>query len=170
MSGQFFTEQQARAAVLERGTILVGQSCGAHLVAYLSDQGVVLSLAFDHKENEIVVIPKLLEQLDLAGVVVAGNVLQVQRELSVQVVEAKGDNHSFVSKGLVIGADAHEVMVKLDTSVAGCPCSFYPANNVPNAFTAIVGAAALRERAGGRRGRGRANPRPRRPRPTVPEC
>jgi predicted transposase YbfD/YdcC len=103
---QFFAEQQASVEVPERGSIVLavdgktlrgsipsGQSRGVHLVAaYLPEQGVVLAqLAVDHKENEIVAVPKLLAQLDLTGAVVVGDAMQAQRELSRQVVEAKGD-------------------------------------------------------------------------------
>ena len=64
-----------------------------HLVAaYLPEHGVVLAqLAVDRKENEIVVVPTLLAQLDLQGSVVVGDAMQTQRELSVQIVEAGGD-------------------------------------------------------------------------------
>jgi predicted transposase YbfD/YdcC len=104
--GQFFADQQASAEVPARGSIVLavdgktlrgtipaGQSRGVHLVAaYLPEQGVVLAqLAVEHKENEIVAVPKLLAQLDLSGVVVVGDAMQAQRELSIQVVEAKGD-------------------------------------------------------------------------------
>jgi predicted transposase YbfD/YdcC len=104
--GQFFADQLATAEVPARGSIVLavdgktlrgtiptGQSRGVHLVAaYLPEQGVVLAqLAVDTKENEIVAVPKLLQQLDLTGVVVVGDAMQAQRELSIQVVEAKGD-------------------------------------------------------------------------------
>lgn len=111
--GQFFAEQQATAEVPERGsivlavdgktlrgTIAAGQSRGVHLVAaYLPHQGVVLAqLAVDHKANEIVAVPKLLKQLDLTGMVVVGDAMQAQRELSIQVVEAGGDYLWFVKE------------------------------------------------------------------------
>jgi predicted transposase YbfD/YdcC len=112
--GQFFAEQQASAEVPERGSIVLavdgktlrgtipaGQSRGVHLVAaYLPNQGVVLAqLAVDRKENEIVAVPKLLTQLDLTGMVVVGDAMQAQRELSIQVVEAQhGDYMWFVKE------------------------------------------------------------------------
>ncbi|NNJ10394.1 ISAs1 family transposase [Chloroflexales bacterium ZM16-3] len=111
--GQFFAEQQATAAVPERGSIVLavdgktlrgtipaGQSRGVHLVAaYLPEQGVVLAQrAVDRKENEIVAVPKLLKQLDLTGMVVVGDAMQAQRELSIQVVEAQGDYLWFVKE------------------------------------------------------------------------
>ena len=76
-----------------RGTIPLGATQGVHLVAaYLPEHGVVLAqLAVDRKENEIVVVPTLLAQLDLRGTVVAGDAMQTQRALSAQIVEAGGD-------------------------------------------------------------------------------
>lgn len=89
--GQFFAQQQASAELPQRGSIVLavdgktlrgsiptGQSRGVHLVdAYLPDQGVVLAqLAVEHKENEIVAVPKLLKQLDLTGRVVVGDAMQ----------------------------------------------------------------------------------------------
>jgi predicted transposase YbfD/YdcC len=83
-----------------RGTIPLGQTRGVHLVAaYLPEQGVVLAqLEVDRKENEIVVVPTLLAQLDLQGTVVVGDAMQTQRELSAQIVDAGGDYLWFVKK------------------------------------------------------------------------
>ena len=83
-----------------RGTIPAGQTRGTHLVAaYLPEQGVVLAqLHVDTKENEIVVVPTLLAQLDLQGTVVVGDAMQTQRALSVQVVEGGGDYLWFVKE------------------------------------------------------------------------
>ncbi len=76
-----------------RGTIPAGHTAGIHLVAaYLPTVGLVLAqLAVDQKENEIVVVPTLLAHLDLTGVVVVGDAMQTQRDLSIQIVEAGGD-------------------------------------------------------------------------------
>ncbi len=81
-----------------RGTIPAGQTRGVHLVAaYLPEQGVVLAqVQVDAKENEIVVVPSLLAQLDLHGTVVVGDAMQTQRTVSAQVVEAGGDYLWFV--------------------------------------------------------------------------
>ena len=81
-----------------RGTIPLGATQGVHLVAaYLPQTGVVLAqLAVDCKANEIVVVPTLLAQLDLTGVVVTGDAMQTQRALSTQIVEAGGDYLWFV--------------------------------------------------------------------------
>jgi predicted transposase YbfD/YdcC len=81
-----------------RGTIPAGQTRGVHLVAaYLPETGVVLAqLTVDRKENEIVVVPTLLAQLQVAGMVVVGDAMQTQRQLSIQIVEAGGDYLWFV--------------------------------------------------------------------------
>jgi predicted transposase YbfD/YdcC len=111
--GQFFEETQQTAEVPPRGSIVLavdgktlrgtipgGQTRGVHLVAaYLPDAGVVLAqLAVDRKENEIVVVPQLLAHLDLTGVVVVGDAMQTQRQLSIQVVEDGGDYVWFVKE------------------------------------------------------------------------
>ncbi len=76
-----------------RGTIPLGASRGVHLLAaYLPKQGVVLAqMRVDEKSNEITHAPKLLKQLDLRGVVVSGDAMFDQRELSLQIVQAEGD-------------------------------------------------------------------------------
>jgi len=76
-----------------RGTIPLGHTHGVHLVAaYLPGTGVVLAQLTVHaKENEIVVAPTILAQLDLHGVVVTGDAMYTQRPLSTQIVEADGD-------------------------------------------------------------------------------
>jgi predicted transposase YbfD/YdcC len=76
-----------------RGTIPLGQTRGVHLLAvYLPKQGVVLAqMSVDEKSNEITHAPKLLKQVDLRGVVVSGDAMFDQRELSMKIVEAKGD-------------------------------------------------------------------------------
>ena len=51
---------------------------------------MLAQLAVDRKENEMVAVPKLLKQLDVTGMVVVGDAMQAQRELSIQVVEAQG--------------------------------------------------------------------------------
>ena len=76
-----------------RGTIPLGQTQGVHLVAvYLPEQGVTLAqIAVDQKTNEITVVPTLLTQVDLTGVVVTGDAMQCQQALSRQIVDAGGD-------------------------------------------------------------------------------
>lgn len=76
-----------------RGTIPLGQTSGVHLLAaYQADDGRVLAqVAVGTKTNEIGVAPALLRQLDLTGVVITGDAMHAQRQLSSQVVEAGGD-------------------------------------------------------------------------------
>jgi predicted transposase YbfD/YdcC len=77
-----------------RGTIPRGQSHGGvHLLAaYMPRRGVVLlQVAVETKENEIVAAPVLLGQLALTGVLMTGDAMFTQRELSIQIVEAGGD-------------------------------------------------------------------------------
>lgn len=95
-----FLRQQAGRSVLIaldgktlRGTIPSGQSQGVHLLAaYLPAEGIVLmQLAVESKENEIVAAPKVLASLDLGGKIVMGDAMQTQRDLSAQIIEAEGD-------------------------------------------------------------------------------
>ena len=76
-----------------RGTIPSGQSQGLHLLAaYLPREGLVLmQVAVESKENEIVAAPKLLAVLDLRGKVVIGDAMHTQRQLSINIVTAGGD-------------------------------------------------------------------------------
>lgn len=83
-----------------RGTIPLGQTSGVHLVAaYLPGSGVVLAqIAVEVKQNEIVVAPKVLGQIDLRGMVVVGDAMFCQRELSAQIVGSGGD-YVWIVKG-----------------------------------------------------------------------
>jgi predicted transposase YbfD/YdcC len=76
-----------------RGTIPAGSSRGVHLLAlYQPDAGVVIAQqAVDGKTNEIGAAPTLLAGRDLTGLVVSGDAMHTQRELSTQIVEAGGD-------------------------------------------------------------------------------
>lgn len=78
-----------------RGTIDESKPRGEHLLAaYLPAEGIVLmQLPTGEKENEITVAPRLLKCLgtDLRGKVVAGDAMQTQRELSVQILQSGGD-------------------------------------------------------------------------------
>ncbi|OLC62065.1 MAG: hypothetical protein AUH89_01835 [Ktedonobacter sp. 13_1_40CM_4_52_4] len=103
--GQFFVTAQSDAEPQRgriqlaldgktlRGTIPLGETRGVHLLAaYLPNQGVVLAqIRVDEKSNEITHAPKLLRQVDLRGVIVSGDAMFDQRELSIQIVQAKGD-------------------------------------------------------------------------------
>jgi predicted transposase YbfD/YdcC len=76
-----------------RGSIPAGETRGTHLLSiYVPQQGLVLVEAqVDRKENEIVVAPRILQQVRLCGVIVIGDAMHTQRETSAQIVEAGGD-------------------------------------------------------------------------------
>jgi predicted transposase YbfD/YdcC len=75
-----------------RGTIPFGEMRGTHLLTvYVPKQGLVLVQAqVDHKENEIVVAPQVLRQVNLCGEIIVGDAMHTQRETSQQIVEAGG--------------------------------------------------------------------------------
>jgi len=76
-----------------KGTILSGDVRGTHLLSiYVAGQGLVLAeAAVDRKENEIVVAPKILKQVNLSGAIVIGDAMHAQREVSAQIVESGGE-------------------------------------------------------------------------------
>ncbi|MCA1607300.1 MAG: ISAs1 family transposase, partial [Acidobacteria bacterium] len=76
-----------------RGTIAAGQRQGEHLLSvYQPETAVVLlQVAVGERENEIVAAPKLLEKIDLRGVVVTGDAIHRERQLSRQIVAPGGD-------------------------------------------------------------------------------
>jgi len=82
-----------------RGTIPYGACRGLHLLAiYIPDQGLVLAQAeVDKKENEIVVAPRILSQVLLAGMIVIADAMHTQRAFSEQIVSA-GANYVFTVK------------------------------------------------------------------------
>lgn len=96
---QFFARQTAADHTITldgktlRGTIGPGQTQGVHLLAaYGPQQGVVLmQTEVDHRDNEIVVAPHVLDQLDLKQRVVTGDAMFTQRDLCKHIVEADGD-------------------------------------------------------------------------------
>jgi predicted transposase YbfD/YdcC len=101
----FFAAQRVRAPQRQglqvtidgktlRGTMPAGAKQGVHLVAaYLPQQGCVLAeLAVTGKANELTVTPTLLAQLDLQGMIVTGDALFAQRNLSAQIIAAGGDD------------------------------------------------------------------------------
>jgi predicted transposase YbfD/YdcC len=83
-----------------RGTIPRGQLRGTHLLStYAPRQGLVLAQApVDQKENEIVVAPEILQQVNLSGVIVMADAMHAQKETSRQVVAA-GGNYVWTVKG-----------------------------------------------------------------------
>ncbi len=76
-----------------RGTISAGPTQARHLLAaYLPAEGWVLcQVEVTGQENEIAAVPRVLKSLDLRGKVVTGDAIFAQRELSLQIVQAKGD-------------------------------------------------------------------------------
>lgn len=76
-----------------RGTIEPGQGRGVHLLAAFHPQSglVLMEVAIESKENEIVAAPQLLQQIDLSGAIVIGDALHTQRKTSSAIVAAGGD-------------------------------------------------------------------------------
>lgn len=76
-----------------RGTIPSGMTRGVHLLAaYLPEQGVVLiEVAVDGKENEIVTARAVLSLVDVRGCAVTGDAMFAQRQLSRQIRRQGGD-------------------------------------------------------------------------------
>ncbi len=97
----FFASQSANSAAIEmcidgkriRGTITADKPNGEYLLAaYLPGAGVVLmQILIKADEGELTVAPTVLKALDLQGKIVTGDALFAQRNLSIQIVQAKGD-------------------------------------------------------------------------------
>lgn len=77
-----------------RGTIRRGETHGVHLLAiYVPRQGLVLVQAeVEGKENEIVVAPQVLRQVNLSGMIVIGDAMHTQRAASTQIVQDGGES------------------------------------------------------------------------------
>jgi predicted transposase YbfD/YdcC len=75
-----------------RGTRIAGQERSDHVLSVydVCDQRVVAQAAVDTKENEIVVAPKVLGQVSLAGKIVTGDALHTQRLISRTIVDEGG--------------------------------------------------------------------------------
>jgi hypothetical protein len=110
---QTYGGQQSILVVIDgktlRGTIPKGKTRGLHLIAaYLPAEAIVLAqMPVDKKENEIVVAPKLLEQLDLKRRIVIGDAMFTQRNLSVQVKAQGGETTRFKAAHRDRGCDVH---------------------------------------------------------------
>lgn len=67
-----------------RGTIPPGETRSTHLLTvYVPEQGLALVQAqVDQKENEIVVAPQVLKQVNLQGAIVIGDAMHTQHETS----------------------------------------------------------------------------------------
>jgi predicted transposase YbfD/YdcC len=75
-----------------RGTIPAGQTQGVHLLAaYRPQDGVgLLQVEVGATENESSAAPRVLQQLDLRGILVSGDAMFTQRDLCVQIVQQGG--------------------------------------------------------------------------------
>jgi predicted transposase YbfD/YdcC len=92
-----------------KGTIPRGELRGTHLLSiYVAEQGLVLVQAeVDRKENEIVVAPKILKQVNLSEAIVVGDAMHTPRrsqlKLSKQVEIMFGQSEAIspVQNGLL---------------------------------------------------------------------
>jgi predicted transposase YbfD/YdcC len=83
-----------------RGTIPSGETRGTHLLSlFAPEQGLVVAEAeVDRKENEIVVAPQILQQVNLSDAIVIGDAMHTQRNASKQILKA-GGNYIWTVKG-----------------------------------------------------------------------
>jgi predicted transposase YbfD/YdcC len=109
-----------------RGTIALGHTSGLHLLAaYLPDEGLVLmEVAVDKKAHEIVAAPRLLAELDLHGMVVTGDAMHCQRQLSAQIVTAGGDYVWFVKDNQP--SLLEDITILFEPEPVAPSCSAYP--------------------------------------------
>ncbi len=96
------SEQIALDGKTLRSTIPAGAHQGVHLVtAYHVNKKVpLLQLAVRAKRNELTIAPQLLARLTLDGVLITGDAMFAQRDLSIQIVEAGGDYCWIVKENL----------------------------------------------------------------------
>jgi predicted transposase YbfD/YdcC len=75
-----------------RGTRIADQESSDQVLSLydVQDQLVVAQAAVDTKENEIVVAPQVVEQVDITGKVITGDALHTQRAISKMIVERGG--------------------------------------------------------------------------------
>jgi predicted transposase YbfD/YdcC len=87
------SQQVALDGKTMRGTIPTRSGQGVHLVSayHVTQQVTVQQVAVPRKANELTVAPALLAGLVREGVIVTGDAMYTQRELSIQIVEAGGD-------------------------------------------------------------------------------
>jgi len=85
----------------------------------------------DEKSNEITHAPKLLRQVDLGGVVVSGDAMFDQRELSIQIVQANGDYTGLVKDNQEGLREEIEVLFQPHRKLAGTSA-------LPNDFARLV--------------------------------
>lgn len=111
-----------------RGTIHAGDSQGVHLLAiYLPREGIVLAqMQIEAKANEITAAPHLLRQVNLQGLVITGDAMFAQRNLSLQIVAAGGDylwevkgNQPALQEEIVTLFDSSETLTQAEQSAGG---------------------------------------------------
>jgi len=122
-----------------------GQTQGVHLMAaYLPQQGVVLAqVQVASHTNEITAAPTLLKALDLRAVVVTGDAMHAQRDLSVQIVEADGDYLWTVKDNQ---PDLREEIATLFAPTTPLPATSTPAMDLRTARTTEKGHGRLEVR------------------------
>jgi predicted transposase YbfD/YdcC len=129
-----------------RGTITAEDPFGLHLLtAYLPEVGIALKhLPVEkEKENEIVVAPKLLGDLNLENAIVLGDAMQTQRALSSQIVNADGDYVWIVKGNQPTVRQDIEFLFTPETTSPGCACTQL---NFQTAKTVDKGHGRLEER------------------------
>jgi predicted transposase YbfD/YdcC len=108
-----------------RGTITREDPIGLHLLsAYLPVEGIVLfkMVVEKDKENKVGIAPQLFKCLDLSHKVVVGDVMQTQRNLSAQIVEAGGEYVWMVKKKQPSIRQVSELLFSPENPVPGLGC------------------------------------------------
>jgi hypothetical protein len=96
LSGKRYFGKQVLVAIdgkVLRGTLDEKQEGVYMLAAYLPEEGIVLmEVAVKGKGQEIEAAAQVLKSIDLRDKVVMGDALHTQRAVSIQIVEAGGDD------------------------------------------------------------------------------
>jgi hypothetical protein len=76
-----------------RVTRIAGQERNDHVLSIyeVQDQCVLAQQTVETKENEIVAAPRVLERVLLAGKIVTGDAMHMQKAVSEQIVKGEGD-------------------------------------------------------------------------------
>ena len=90
---------------------------------YLPETGITLAhLTVDQKTNEITVVPTLLAELDLTGMVVTGDAMQCQQALNRQILDASGEYLWVVKENqLTLLADSQAAFAPPPPALPGWP-------------------------------------------------
>jgi predicted transposase YbfD/YdcC len=128
------------------GTITPEDPFGLHLLTvYLPELGIALKQlpVEKEKENEIVVAPKLLDDVELKDKIVVGDAMQTQRNLSSQIIDKQG-NYVWITKGNQKGVrQAIETLFTPEKPLPGTGC---PPIDFRSATTIEKGHGRLEER------------------------